>query len=114
MTDYETATEQVHRINAKAIELAQRDLRFRRLVDVAVAKAMSDHGRVNPERAERDAHRIATNAAMTVAALILEGDAELVAAREERDHYRNLAINGMNLKPIVMLAPSSERIDRAG
>ena len=82
-----------------AMQLWERDNRFRMIVQSSVVAAMDKHGRVDPERADREAHDIALEAGILIATQILEGDAELKAARMERDHYKALAERAIRLSP---------------
>jgi hypothetical protein len=75
----------------RAIAQYRTDQRFRAITDSVVYRALSDHGPINPERATRAVHDIATTIAALLLQQIYEGDAELGAMRAERDRYRELA-----------------------
>lgn len=77
---------------AQAIKSFENDARFRAIAYSVVARAMADHGPVDPERADADAHDIALKVAVLIQQQILDGDAELVATRAERDAYKKLAL----------------------
>lgn len=99
---YRDMEAEVERVK-KAAHQFRNDARFRALVDSTVHEAFTEHGRIDPERAERDAHEIATWAAALLLARIYEQDAELRATREERDNYRALAENAFASTPSPMV-----------
>jgi hypothetical protein len=72
----------------RASDLMRRDHRFRVIVDSIVARTMQEHGRVNPDRADGEAHDIARKVAALLLTAIYDGDAELAALRIERDGYK--------------------------
>ncbi len=90
-------------LNLTAMRLWERDNRFRMIVQSSVVAAMSKHGPVDPDRADREAHAIALEAGILIATQILEGDAELKVARMERDHYKALAERALRLSPSPMM-----------
>lgn len=82
-----------------ATEMYQRDARFHAQVTAAVARAVEEAREfIDPDDINmRDLHEVATNATINVLKMVLEGDAELVATRFERDRYKELALSGMAL-----------------
>lgn len=95
---YQDAVKEAERLK-EAAKLFRSDPRFRALVDSTVAEAFNEHGRIDPDRPERDAHSIATWASALLLARIYEQDAELKAMRAERDGFRTLAENAFNSLP---------------
>ena len=95
---YRDAVKEAEQVKAAA-EQFRNDPRFRALVDSTVSEAFHQHGRLNPDTVERDAHDIATWASALLLARIYEQDAELRAMREERDSYKALAEHGLKLTP---------------
>lgn len=73
-----------------AIELARRDMRVHRHVESATAEALQStrHG---------DGRLEAARIAALVAVSRLVGEGELAAVRAEREHYRQLALRGLDL-----------------
>lgn len=92
-----------------AVEMGNREHRFRMLCMSAVHRAMSEHGRIDPERADQEAHDVAMAATMLLLKQIYESDAELAALRIERDHYRDSALNFMKLSPPVPVRFTQEQ-----
>jgi hypothetical protein len=101
--EYETATEQLQRLQRSAWEIWQRDNRVRMMIQSAVAIAQNDFGPIDPDEANRAANDIATRACMLIAAQILDGDAELKALREQNAKLQELAMNGLSLTAMPML-----------
>ena len=101
-------SEDVSMNDQRSIDLYQRDARFRAQVLSAVARAMDEgRGRVgNDEIRWQDVHDIALNAAVTALRNAFDGDAELTAARIERDRYKELALKGLELTPPRMIIPA--------
>lgn len=83
----------------RAIAQYRTDQRFRAITDSVVYRALQDHGPINPERATRAVHDIATTIAALLLQQIYEGDAELGAMRAERDRYRELAERALAAAP---------------
>lgn len=92
-------------MNMTATELMERDARFRARVMSAVAQAMEEARSQVDEGALRwrDVHHIATEAAVMALKSAFEGNAELIALRIERDHYRTVALGGLQLQPIPVV-----------
>jgi hypothetical protein len=101
MSDLRTATEQMEADWKRARESYDKDSRFRMLAMSCVSRVMSDHGPVDPERADREAHDIALAATALLLQRIYEDDAELRATREERDRYKQLAEKAFLVSPIT-------------
>ena len=84
-----------------AIDLYERDARFRMQVMAAVAQAMDecrkymdeDHLRL------RDVHEVATRAAIQALKNAFDGDVEITHLRIERDHYKKVAENALLMRP---------------
>jgi hypothetical protein len=94
----ETATQQ-------ALDEYHRDMRFRAIVLSAVREARDKWGPIDPERAERDACELAELACVLALKRAFDNDAELTAARTERNQYRALALRGLEIaqsRPIVI------------
>lgn len=87
----------------RAIDSYEKDARFRATARSAVARAMQDHGPIDPERADQGAYDIALQATVFLLQHIYENDAELVALRYERDRYKELALSAAQtrLSPLV-------------
>lgn len=90
-----SAQEQMER----AFEAYRKDQRFRMIADSCVAMAHQEHGRVDPERADRAVNDIATRAVVLLLQRIYEEDAELNALKWERDQYRRLAEDSLKFTP---------------
>lgn len=67
------------------------EARFRATVQSVVAQAMQKHGRVDPHRADHEAHDIATEVGAILLQTIYDEDAELNGLAHERDHFRAIA-----------------------
>lgn len=95
---------------ARAMQSFDKDARFRALAMSSVARAQNDFGRVNPENADRDANEIALRATALLLQQIFENDAELFAARTERDHYKKLTESALlrQAPRLILLGPQSE------
>ena len=105
---FDSAKRHAEHIDKTAMEIWQRDRRLHAIVLSSVASAMQEHGPVDPERADRDAHDIALKAALLAVTRIVEEDAELKHARMERDAFRKLAEETISLspmRPIVFPSP---------
>lgn len=94
-----------------ATEMLEHDARFRARVLSAVARATEMGRAVVAEDDLRwpDVHHIATEAAMIALRDAYEGDAEIAALRIERDHYKKLALHGLETRPLSVTwsAPTS-------
>jgi hypothetical protein len=90
----------------RTAELFRRDRRFRLIVDSIVARTMQEHGPVEPEKATAEAHDIAQKVAALLLQQIYDGDAEMVALRAERDHWKERALSFANLAaPPAIVVP---------
>lgn len=87
----------------RAAEMYELDPRFRALTQSCVAMARGEQGPVDHERPEQDAYEIAVRACMLLLARVYTEDAELVAIRAERDHYRRLAEKSLMLRPMPQI-----------
>lgn len=83
-----------------AIERYSTDRRFRAVAQSIVSRVMIEHGRVDSERADRDASDIAIKVAVPLLETVFEEDAELNAMRHERDTYRKLAEDALRIAPM--------------
>ena len=92
--------ERAEHIKSLAIDRYRNDARFRALAMSTVSRAMHDHGRVDPYKADRDACDIATTACVVLLETIFQEDAELNAMRRERDEYKKIAERALALSPI--------------
>lgn len=91
----------------EALRLSEKDARIRALIYATVAFVLNDHGPVDPERADREAHDIALATATILAKRIYDGDAELHALRAERDLYKDITERGLMLsRPALIVATS--------
>jgi hypothetical protein len=107
--EYEQARESAGAAIKAPRELYERDVRVRALVQSCAAFAQQEFGRVDPEKADRDANEIATRACMLLAGRIYTEDAEIVALRYERDQYRKLAEDTLLGLPRIPLIPDPPR-----
>lgn len=78
----------------------ERDIRFRNMAQAVVARTMQQHGPVDPEEADREAHDIALSATATLLEMIYREDAELMSLRVERDAYKKFAEESVGLRPM--------------
>jgi hypothetical protein len=82
-----------------ALEAYQHDQRFRATCISAVAEAMHDAQNVlrgPDEIREREVYEIALHACMLALKRAFDNDAELAVTRIERDHYKKLAVQGLD------------------
>lgn len=89
----------------RAIDEYQRDARFRTIVLSAIREARHERGPIDPEDAERDSLELAELACVIALKRAFDGDAELAAARQERDHYRAAALRGLEFslpRPLML------------
>lgn len=77
----------------KAMELHEKDARARVLAMSCVAYAMQEYGPIDPERAERAAHDIASLAANLLCSRFYLEDVELRELKEENERLKELAFN---------------------
>lgn len=84
-----------------AIELYERDARFRMMASSVVARIMDDRRNLgqHEEISLRDVHDVALQAAATMLATVYESDAEINALRIERDAYKDQALSFLNTTP---------------
>lgn len=97
-----TATE------ALAFDRYKNDIRFRQMAQAMVYNAMYEHGPVDPEKAERDAHDIALTACVNMLELVYQEDAELGRLRMERDRYRKAVETYVVSTPLPMFLRQPE------
>jgi hypothetical protein len=90
----------------RAVDSYQNDARFRALAQSAVARAMHEHGIIDPDYADREAHDIALKATVNVLQAIYEDDAELRALRERVKALEQLAFTDAMLRPMTPIAIS--------
>lgn len=92
-------------MNETAISLYEKDARFRAQVRSAVARATDEcRSRVDGENIRwRDVHDVAMTAAILALKEAFDGDAEVTRLRIERDHYKKLAVIGLETRPISMI-----------
>lgn len=87
-----------------AIEQAQRiwetDPRIRMIVQRCAIEAFRDYGWIDPDRAERAAMEIAERACLLAVTRLIASDGEIMMARAERDAYKKLAEETINLRPM--------------
>ena len=96
-------------MDKSATQILMEENRLRCIAQSAVARAMDmerDNVRLDRHHARRDAYEIAINAASFAIQMIVENDAELVATRIERDHYRKRAFDFIDRNPpLITIAP---------
>lgn len=78
-----------------AMERWNQDVRFRAIVQASVVRAMDEYGDIDPDHARQDAHEIALRAAMFALSQAFDEDREITTLRIERDHYKELARQGL-------------------
>lgn len=83
----------------RAIELYQKEQRFRMLVLSAVGRAMQDYGEIDPDRNRQAAAEIAAHACAMLLETIYREDAEIAALREQLDQMTKVAQNALRLVP---------------
>lgn len=91
MEDRQTATEVMESLSRRSVDAYRKSAPFARRVDAIVAHAMQENGPIDPDRAERDAHRIAQAVAAMLLQAIYEDDNELRNLKAERDAMFKLA-----------------------
>ncbi len=74
-----------------ATRMMRDDNLFRRIVQASVSEAMSEHGRIDPERPEEAAYEIAVKSVQIAVARMVKGGDGLAALVAERDAYRKMA-----------------------
>lgn len=91
----------------RAIDAYNKEARFRMMVQSVVAFAMNERGPVDPDRADADAHDIATLAAVTLLQRIYDEDAELSALRQHNAVLTKM-VEELSIfsPPKVLLAPN--------
>ena len=98
-------------LRAQATALAARkrykiDLRFRSMVQSVVGQTRKELGRINPDRAERDATELALQSCALLIETIFQNDAELNALRHQVDAFRKMAEDALRLSPIKERKPT--------
>jgi hypothetical protein len=87
----------------------ENDLRARQMVDTAVVFALGEcRGEIDDRDVKRFAHDVAALATTSLLKMIYEDDGELRRLREERDHYKRLAEEGLRFLPPRALAIKGE------
>lgn len=99
MITFEEARDERAEID-EAVKAYRSDPRFRAFCQSAVSAAMQDHGRIDPNKIERDAHDIALVAAVLVFVRIYHRDAEIKALKAEVDMYKSAYANMINIRPL--------------
>lgn len=94
-----------------ALDRYRNETRFRAYVQSIVARVMKDHGPVDPEKADRDAHDIALTVGAMMVETMFQEDGELANLRLERDALRELLEKqvGLSLAPPMLLQPRTNR-----
>jgi hypothetical protein len=87
----------------RAYKLGRTEARARALVDSAVAHSMRNRGEPDERDFERYAYDIATDAAIMLLQHIYDDDAELKAARAERDRYKELEQALLSVSPRLFI-----------
>jgi hypothetical protein len=83
----------------KHFDRIAKDARMRALAQSCVALAMQEYGPVDPERADRDAHDIASLAAHLLVSRIYTEDSELRGLKEENERLRQMAFETARTTP---------------
>jgi hypothetical protein len=105
MTATEAAEQAIEQTRSRARAAYERYPRFRMLVQSTVAHEINKHGPIDPDRAMRAAHDIATAVGATLLQRIYENDAELAEQKAMADHYRKIAEEALAVRPMpVFLA----------
>lgn len=99
----ETSIAHASREQQRAREKWEKDVRFRALAEMAVVRAIRDHGPIDRERPERDSHRIALQACVLALSQAFDNDAELTEARSMVEKLRGMVLDVANLTPRPVL-----------
>lgn len=93
-------------MNSTATQMMEKEHRLRAKATAAAARAMEAVKGVDGVDT-RAVYDVAINAAMLAIQLIIENDAELVATRIERDHYKSVALHRLETMPpaIMIVTP---------
>lgn len=85
------------------------DARFRAMALMSVARAMDNHGPIDPERVEAAAHNIALEACVLALSQAFDNDMELTEARAMIEKLKGLVLEAAYLRPIAIdrFAPNS-------
>jgi hypothetical protein len=88
-------------IDIKAfIKLRETDLRARQMIDMAVAYGLQEiGGEPDYHDYKRFAYEVATLAVTGLLKFVYEDDSEIRRLREERDHYKRIAEEGLRFMP---------------
>jgi hypothetical protein len=89
----------------KFFERTEKDARMRMLAQACVAFAMQERGPVDPERADRDAHDIASLAAHLLVSRIYVEDTELRQLKEENERLRDQIFEAARTTPPKLVLP---------
>ncbi len=106
--------ETASQVMERAFASYQKDRRFRAIAQSVAMDVMADHGPVDPDDADRDAHDIALTVAVRMLQRIFEEDAELMAMRMERDRYREIAENALLVSPPSIILRDTDGSGQAG
>lgn len=90
----------------RAVDSYRHDARFHALAQAHVSRAMTEHGPIDPEEADRAAYDIALQAAALLLQSIYEDDAELRALREENARLKEIAYVGLVSRPQSFVVPT--------
>jgi hypothetical protein len=96
------------RTTLQAVDRYRNDMRFHGLVSHACAHAMNALPPDQYEFDRRDMSRALTDVCAFLLEGVLSGDAELNAMREERDHYKDLALESAALRPMPVFIPTTK------
>ena len=94
----------------RAVAADNRDARFHAVAQSVVSQVLAERRPIDPDTAERDVHDIAVEVAVLLLQRVFEEDAELRAARFERDQWKAIAEQAVKFRPHVFTLP----IDPAG
>jgi hypothetical protein len=95
MDDAKTAIE-------AAIKLYRYDARARQIVDMCVAHGLNERGEPDERDFARYSADVATEAVALLLRYIYDNDGEIQRLVVERDHWKQLAENGLNLTPLMI------------
>lgn len=96
--------ERMDALKERAIDAYRKDRRFHATAQSIVAHVMREHGRVDPERADREASDIALDACALLLKTIYENDEEISRLVQERDIYKGFAEQSAGITPMPMIS----------